>query len=136
MPPVAPGLGRQLGKFLRFEAVSLPIVLLTALLSYGLQLSAILSGQPLYAIVFLTLLPTLIVNSKQEDTSISARDYVGWGLWTAGFLFETIADYQKSAFRGNPDNAVSRGFNGFILTNRGTTLVYKLIGSNIRVSKK
>lgn len=59
MPPASPGLGRQLRKFLAFEGVSLPIVLLTALLSYGLQLGAILGGQPLYVIVFLTLLPWL-----------------------------------------------------------------------------
>jgi len=55
--------------------------------------------------VFLTLLPTLIQNSKQTDTQISTRDYVGWGMWTAGFLIEVISDYQKSQFRANPDNA-------------------------------
>ena len=63
--------------------------------------------------VFLTLLPTLIQNSKQEDTQISTRDYVGWGLWIAGFLIEAIADHQKSTFRANPDNAVSTG-SGFL----------------------
>ncbi|CAH1788721.1 unnamed protein product [Owenia fusiformis] len=55
--------------------------------------------------IFLNLLPTLIHNSKEKDKPISTRDYVGWGLWTVGFLFEVIADYQKSSFRNNPDNA-------------------------------
>lgn len=54
--------------------------------------------------VFLTLLPTLIVNDKREDRPLTSRDYIGWSLWTAGFLIESIADYQKSAFRGNPEN--------------------------------
>ncbi|VDH93071.1 Hypothetical predicted protein [Mytilus galloprovincialis] len=54
--------------------------------------------------VLLTLLPTLLVNSKKEDQPLTKKDYIGWGLWVAGFILETVADYQKSSFRNNPDN--------------------------------
>ena len=54
--------------------------------------------------VWLTLLPTLIVNSKREDKELCTRDYIGWGVWLAGMLVESIADYQKYAFRSNPAN--------------------------------
>ena len=54
--------------------------------------------------VWLTLLPTLIVNSKREDNELCTRDYIGWGVWLAGMLVECIADYQKYAFRSNPAN--------------------------------
>ncbi|WAQ95096.1 hypothetical protein MAR_007567, partial [Mya arenaria] len=55
--------------------------------------------------IFVTLLPVLVLNNKKEDKPLTYRDYAGWGLWTLGFLFESIADYQKSAFKANPDNA-------------------------------
>jgi len=54
--------------------------------------------------VFVTLLPTLILNAKQEDKPIGYRDYVGWGLWLAGILIESIADFQKYNFRQDPSN--------------------------------
>ncbi len=52
----------------------------------------------------MTLLPTLILNSKEEDHPLSTRDYVGWGVWLAGMLIECIADFQKYTFRSNPAN--------------------------------
>ena len=55
--------------------------------------------------VWVTLLPTTMLNSKKKDTPICTRDYVGWALWGAGFLLEAIADYQKYHFRSNPANA-------------------------------
>jgi len=55
--------------------------------------------------VFLTLLPTIIQNAKQKDTEVSRRDLAGWSLWVIGFLFEVIADHQKSKFKANPENA-------------------------------
>ena len=61
--------------------------------------------------IFTTLLPLMVLNNKKEDKPLGTRDYVGWGLWALGFLFETIADHQKSAFKGNPDNAVSVVYN-------------------------
>ncbi|XP_064647603.1 uncharacterized protein LOC135500230 [Lineus longissimus] len=54
--------------------------------------------------IFVTLLPTLIMHSKKRDTPVGLRDYTGWSMWLIGFLIEVIADYQKSAFRNNPDN--------------------------------
>lgn len=54
--------------------------------------------------VYLTILPTLILNSKQEDKPLTRRDYFGWGLWVVGFICESLADYQKSSFKSNPDN--------------------------------
>lgn len=54
--------------------------------------------------VFLTILPTLIVNTKREDRPITTQDYIGWSMWVTGFLLETIADSQKSSFRANPEN--------------------------------
>ena len=54
--------------------------------------------------VLLTLLPTLLLNSKKEDKELCTRDYVGWGLWLAGMLIECLADYQKFTFRSNLAN--------------------------------
>lgn len=54
--------------------------------------------------VLLTLLPTLLLNSKKEDKELGTRDYVGWALWLAGMLIECLADYQKFTFRSNPAN--------------------------------
>ncbi|XP_071947077.1 uncharacterized protein [Antedon mediterranea] len=55
--------------------------------------------------ILATLLPTLILNLEKKDKVIGIRDYIGWGLWGAGFLIETLADRQKSVFRADPDNA-------------------------------
>ncbi|XP_005098593.1 delta(14)-sterol reductase [Aplysia californica] len=56
--------------------------------------------------VLSTLLPTLIVNGKQDrKDEITKQDYVGWGMWTVGFLIEVIADHQKGVFKNNPANA-------------------------------
>ncbi|XP_050418957.1 uncharacterized protein LOC126832280 [Patella vulgata] len=55
--------------------------------------------------IFITLLPTLIVNSKQRDRDLTTNDYIGWAIWALGFFFEAVGDYQKSVFRANPDNA-------------------------------
>lgn len=54
--------------------------------------------------VFICLFPVLQVSQHPEDRKLATLDYVGIGLWTFGFLFEVVADYQKSQFRANPDN--------------------------------
>ena len=54
--------------------------------------------------MWVSLLPTLILNSKREDRSITTRDYIGWSIWLAGMLLETVSDYQKYTFRAKPDN--------------------------------
>lgn len=55
--------------------------------------------------VFLTMLPSLLNNENKQRLKPKIRDYVGWGMFGAGFLIEVIADYQKLKFRNNPDNA-------------------------------
>ena len=57
--------------------------------------------------VFLTLLPTLMLNSEKRDEPLRTRDYLGWTLWGLGFAAEAIADQQKWLFKRDPDNAVS-----------------------------
>jgi len=54
--------------------------------------------------VFVTLLPTLILNSERRNPPLGARDYIGWGIWTVGFIFEVVADTQKTFFRNDPLN--------------------------------
>ena len=54
--------------------------------------------------VWLTLLPTLIVNSKLTDKVLCTTDYIGWSVWLVGMIIECTADYQKYTFRNNPAN--------------------------------
>lgn len=54
--------------------------------------------------VFVTLLPTFILNAAKKDKPYNIKDYLGWTFWIIGFLFESIADYQKLQFRNNPSN--------------------------------
>ena len=58
--------------------------------------------------VFITLLPTLIQNGERRNVPVGTRDYIGWAVWSVGFLFEVVADMQKSIFKANPLNEVSR----------------------------
>jgi steroid 5-alpha reductase family enzyme len=37
---------------------------------------------------------------------IGTQDYIGWGIWVLGMVFEVVADFQKSSFKANPDNKV------------------------------
>lgn len=54
--------------------------------------------------VFITLLPVLMLNQSTEAVDLGTFDYVGIPIWVVGFLFEVIADYQKSAFRKLTEN--------------------------------
>ena len=56
--------------------------------------------------VFVTLLPTLILNSERRSVPVGLRDYIGWTMWGLGFLVEVVADMQKSIFKANPINEV------------------------------
>ena len=56
--------------------------------------------------VWITLLPTQILNAERKDKPIGMRDYIGWGLFVVGFILEATADYQKAAFRQDPNNVV------------------------------
>lgn len=55
--------------------------------------------------VFMTLLPTLILNSEKRYVPLGTKDYIGWGIWGLGFSLEAIADQQKWHFKSDPDNA-------------------------------
>src|ERR671938_1702286 len=44
-------------RFLSFRRIPLKVVVITALASWALQIGALVQGQPLYVIVFFTLLP-------------------------------------------------------------------------------
>lgn len=48
---------KYLTRFFSFEAINIRVVLITALISYLLQLNAIISKEPLYLIAFYTLIP-------------------------------------------------------------------------------
>ncbi len=56
--------------------------------------------------MIITLLPTLYLNQKQVDKALTKTDFLGWGIWLFGFLFEVLADHQKLTFRNNPANKV------------------------------
>ena len=56
--------------------------------------------------VFVTLLPTLMLNNQTNDKPIGKQDYLGWAMWATGMFFEVVADYQKTAFRNDPANQV------------------------------
>jgi len=54
--------------------------------------------------VLITVAAALAAISSGRNVSIGITAYFGVALWLLGFLFETIADRQKTAFRANPDN--------------------------------
>lgn len=54
--------------------------------------------------VFVTLLPTLMLNNEKSDRPLGKQDYIGWAMWATGMFFEVLADYQKSTFRNDPNN--------------------------------
>ncbi|GAA95410.1 uncharacterized protein L969DRAFT_85091 [Mixia osmundae IAM 14324] len=55
--------------------------------------------------VTLTALPCFLVNSipARLQPGLGIRDFVGVGLWIGAFLFEAIADRQKSAWRAEKE---------------------------------
>ncbi|CAL8319635.1 unnamed protein product [Merluccius merluccius] len=55
--------------------------------------------------VFVTLLPTLMLNAERRDVPVGARDFVGWGVWGLGFVTQAVADQQKWFFKRDPHNA-------------------------------
>lgn len=55
--------------------------------------------------VWVTLLPTLLLNTERRNPPLGPRDYIGWTIWGLGFLIECVADMQKSIFKSNPENS-------------------------------
>ncbi len=54
-------------------------------------------------IMMIVAIPVVLVNTDYSRPA-SFFDYFGLGLWCFGFIFETMADYQKYSFRKNPEN--------------------------------
>lgn len=54
--------------------------------------------------VWISLWPTMIVNTARTRKPLHCRDFIGYGLFFTGFLIETISDYQKRQFRSLPEN--------------------------------
>ena len=54
--------------------------------------------------VWMTLLPTLILNTSDKEEKLTWKDYLGWSLWLIGFVLELVADHQKTQFRADPAN--------------------------------
>lgn len=54
--------------------------------------------------VALTAASALLIITSSTRLPIDAFAIIGFALWIAGFLFEVVADNQKSQFRANPEN--------------------------------
>lgn len=49
--------------------------------------------------VFLTVLPLVLLNSRAAQPALWWGDAIGFALWAVGFGLESVADYQKSAWK-------------------------------------
>ncbi|XP_004299539.1 PREDICTED: uncharacterized protein LOC101310607 isoform X1 [Fragaria vesca subsp. vesca] len=49
-------------------------------------------------------LPVTVVNSSNKTPSLQAADFIGWIMWSVGFLVEATADQQKLVFKNSPEN--------------------------------
>ena len=65
-----------------------------------------------------------MLNSSERDRPLGNLDVIGWGLWAIGMGFEVIADFQKSAFRKNPNNKVLYLINMIIFYNYISVMIY------------
>lgn len=54
--------------------------------------------------VLITVAAALAAITSGRTLPLDISAYIGAALWFLGFLFETIADRQKTTFRANPDN--------------------------------
>jgi len=54
--------------------------------------------------ILVTLLPSLMMIMEKSQGKVTIQEYLGWTMWTVGFLIEVIADYQKDQFRRDPAN--------------------------------
>mmetsp|Transcript_17701 Transcript_17701/g.53238 ORF Transcript_17701/g.53238 Transcript_17701/m.53238 type:complete len:303 (-) Transcript_17701:471-1379(-) len=67
-----------------------------------LKFGVVWFGQAVW--VWVTLLPVLILNGTQSTKGFRWSDVVGTVLWIIGFVCETTADLQKTAFKNKPEN--------------------------------
>ena len=54
--------------------------------------------------VVLTLLPAMVILTSSISADISYFTFLGAIIWLFGFLFEVLADFQKTNFKNNPEN--------------------------------
>ena len=54
--------------------------------------------------VFIQSLSALVAITAVTQVEFGILGYVGLSLWLFGFIFEVIADHQKTKFKANPDN--------------------------------
>lgn len=69
---------------------------------YAVKFGVVWFGQAVW--VWVTLLPVLILNGTQSTKGFRWSDVVGTVLWIIGFVCETTADLQKTAFKNKPEN--------------------------------
>ena len=92
-------------RFLNFKTNSKPYLFKNAFFPFRFFVAWTLQG----LWVFITLLPTLMLNESSPRAlrpPIGWQSYLGWSMWTLGFLFEVVADWQKSTFKADPANKV------------------------------
>ena len=53
--------------------------------------------------VFLTLSMALAALTSNHKTDLNFYAWLGIGIWAFGFIFEVVADYQKTKFRRDPN---------------------------------
>jgi len=49
-------------------------------------------------LIWTTCLPVILLNSSTDNPAIGLNDMLGYAVWGAGFLMETVADWQKYQF--------------------------------------
>jgi len=54
--------------------------------------------------VWVVCVPLFLLNSSPTNPTLRWTDVIGVTIWTIGFLVETIADFQKLAFKSDPSN--------------------------------
>jgi steroid 5-alpha reductase family enzyme len=55
--------------------------------------------------VFMMLVPLLVISQRKSIRSrLGYLDYIGICIWIFGFVFEVVADQQKSNFKSDPEN--------------------------------
>tara|TARA_B100000401_G_scaffold404551_1_gene318817 strand:- start:3699 stop:4238 length:540 start_codon:yes stop_codon:yes gene_type:complete len=56
--------------------------------------------------VFIQLIAALVALTSLEAAKVpfGIVGYIGLGLWVFGFIFQVVADYQKTRFKSNPKN--------------------------------
>ncbi|MBP2026753.1 steroid 5-alpha reductase family enzyme [Acetoanaerobium pronyense] len=53
--------------------------------------------------MFIVALPIILLNSENQST-FTIFGFVGLLIWTIGFFFESVGDYQLKVFKSNPEN--------------------------------